>query len=184
MTSPHLDADSGGVKPNPFDPASLRLDQSFVSTAGVKKLLTVVPVRKPNKQDFVRVHPDEAFRLTTAIIELREDREVYVVAPHIAPEVVGEYFPATLYTTINRQGVLSLWPVRLPGPDGKVNIWHQSAAEAAELAMSRWVRVAADMDLGAYNIFEAAGKRKAVRARLAEHPLHRNPRSSLQGALG
>ena len=32
-------------KPNPFDPAALRLDQSFADTVGVKKLLTTVPVR-------------------------------------------------------------------------------------------------------------------------------------------
>jgi predicted DNA-binding transcriptional regulator AlpA len=44
--------------PNPFDPAALRLDQSYADTVGVKKLLTTVPVRKPNRQDFVRVHAD------------------------------------------------------------------------------------------------------------------------------
>jgi hypothetical protein len=42
--------------PNPFDPASLRLDQSYADTVGVKKLLTTVPVHKPNKHDFAQVH--------------------------------------------------------------------------------------------------------------------------------
>jgi len=62
---------------NPFgDLSKLRLDQSF-DTVGVKKLLTTVPVRKPNKQDYVRGHDDPAYRLTpAAIIELKEDREV------------------------------------------------------------------------------------------------------------
>ena len=41
---------------DPFDPANLRLSQSFTETVGVKKLLTTVPVRKPSPQDFVRVH--------------------------------------------------------------------------------------------------------------------------------
>ena len=36
------------VPADPFDPENLRLDQSFAETAGVKKLLTTVPVRKPN----------------------------------------------------------------------------------------------------------------------------------------
>ena len=44
--------------PDPFNPAALRLDQSFADTVGVKKLLTTVPVRKPNRQDFVRVNAD------------------------------------------------------------------------------------------------------------------------------
>jgi hypothetical protein len=38
-----------------------------------------------------------------------------------------------------------------------VNEWHRSAAEAAELAMQRWIRLKANMALGAYEIFEASG---------------------------
>ena len=44
--------------PDPFNPAALRLDQSYADTVGVKKLLTTVAVRKPTRQEFVRVHPD------------------------------------------------------------------------------------------------------------------------------
>jgi len=145
--------------PNPFDNLSaLRLDQSYSDTVGVKKLLTTVPVRKPNRQDFVRVHPDPAFRLTpAAIIEVKEDREVYLVLPGMAQQLPGEFSVVTLYLTINRQGVLHLWPVKLPGPDGKHNEWHRSAAEAAERAMKTWVRVTSSMSHGAYEIVEASG---------------------------
>ena len=144
--------------PNPFDPAALRLDQSYADTVGVKKLLTTVPVRKPNRQDFVRVHPDASYRLTpAAIIEVKDDREVYLVTPNLAPGLVGEFSTVTLFTTINRQGTLHLWPVKLPAPDGRHNEWHRSAAEAAERAMKKWVRVTASMSLGAYEIFEASG---------------------------
>jgi len=141
---------------DPFDPANLRLDQSFVETSGVKKLLTTVPVRKPNGQDFVRVHPDQAYRLTSAIIELKDDREVYLVLPHIAHELPGECSSVVLHTGINRQGVVFLWPVKLPTPDGRINEWHRSAAEAAERAMTAWLRVKADMALGAYAMFAAS----------------------------
>ena len=37
------------------------------------------------------------------------------------PELDGEYYAAALFLTMNRQNVLSLWPVRLPGPDGKLH---------------------------------------------------------------
>jgi hypothetical protein len=148
-----------GTGPDPFDPAALRLDQSFADTVGVKKRLMMVPVRKPNRQDFVRVHPDPAYRLTpAAIIEVKEDREVYLVTPDMAQELPGEFVPASLFTIVNRQGVLQIWPVKLPGPDGKHNDWHRSAAEAAELAMKRWVRISANMSLGAYEVFEATGR--------------------------
>jgi hypothetical protein len=144
--------------PNPFNPAALRLSQSFGGPVGVKKLLTTVPVRKPNRQDFVRVHPDPAYRLTpTAIIELREDRETYLLSPAIAQQLPGEFNVVTLYTAINRQGVTQLWPVKLPGEDGRQLEWHRSAAEAAELAMEKWVRVTANMSKGGYDLFEASG---------------------------
>jgi hypothetical protein len=66
--------------------------------------------------------------------------------------------PRTLYTAINRQGVVFLWPVKLPGPDGKHNEWHRSAAEAAGRAMDRWVRVTANMAAGGYDIHVATGE--------------------------
>src|SRR5262249_14826049 len=59
---------------DPFaDLSKWRLSQDFVEQASVKKLLTTVPVRKPLAQDFVRVHPDAAFRMPCAIIELKDE---------------------------------------------------------------------------------------------------------------
>lgn len=150
-----------GQEPNldPFNPEALRLPQNFAETVGVKKLLLTVPVRKPNKQDFVRVHPDENYRMSpAAILELKEDRETYLVTPDMAVQLPGEFTPAVLYTAINRQGVLFVWPVKLPEEGQKrVLEWHRSAGEAAELAMRRWVRMTANMSLGAYEVFTAAG---------------------------
>lgn len=159
MENVHDEEPDGNPVSNPLDNLlALRLDQSYADAVGVKKLLTTVPVRKPNRQDFVRVHSDLAFRLTpAAIIEVKEDREVYLVLPRIAQQLPGEFSVATLYVTINRQGTLHLWPVKLPTPEGRQNEWHRSAAEAAERAMKKWVRVTSSMSLGAYEIFEASG---------------------------
>jgi hypothetical protein len=141
---------------DPFDLSNLRLTQDFVETAGVKKLLTHVPVGKPNRQDFIRVHPNPDYRAELAVIEFKEDRETFLLPLPIAKQLPDEFAMVTLYTTINRQGVTRLWPVRLPMSDGKINEWHRSAAEAPELAMKRWIRVKANMSLGAYEMFEAA----------------------------
>ena len=142
--------------PDPFNPTNLRLSQSFVETAGVKKLLTTVPVRKPSPQDFVRVHPDPAYRENFPIIELKDEREEYIVVAKLVPALVGEFVTKTLFTAINRQGTVFFWPVRLPSPDGKNLDWWRSSREAAELAMKSWIRVRANMNLGAYDIFQAA----------------------------
>jgi len=131
---------------------NLRLTQDFIETAGVKRLITTVPVRKPGKQDYVRVHPGTEYRADVALLELRDDREIYLLTPAMAKELPGEFFMATLYTTINRQNVVFLWPVKLPSPDGRQLDWHRSAAQAAELAKTKWIRVRSNMSLGAYEI--------------------------------
>jgi hypothetical protein len=144
---------------DPFaDLSKLRLDQSFLEMACANKVLTTVPVRKPLKQEWVRVHPDPAFREPFAAIELKNDREHYLITPQIAQALPTEIVTEMLYTTINRQRVVSLWPVRLPSSDGRINEWHRSAQEAAERAMSRWIRVVSNMSLGAYEIIEAPGQ--------------------------
>jgi hypothetical protein len=146
------------TSPDPFDPTNLRIDQSFLNHGVAKKLLTTLPIRKPNKQDFVRVHPGEAYRMTAALIELSEDRETYILTPGFTHQLAeNEYFIATLYLCINRQKVLSFWPVKLPGPDGRQMNWHTSAADGVEKAMKKWIRLTANMSLGAYEIAEAAG---------------------------
>jgi hypothetical protein len=143
---------------DPFDLEKLRVDQDFLETTNVKKLLTTVPVRKPGQQDFVRVHPDTNYRNLMAFIELKEDREVYAVNLKTVPDLQSECFVATLFTAITRTGVLFLWPVRVPASDGRTNNWHTSATTAAKQAMEKWVRVRANMSLGAYEIFLADKK--------------------------
>jgi hypothetical protein len=140
---------------DPFDLSKLRLDQSFTEKVGVKKLLTTVPVKKPDPQAFIRVHPSEDYRDAFAVIELKADRESYLVLPSVAREIPGEYFMATIRTAITRQGNVFLWPSRMPGPDGKILEWHRSAAEAAALAENQWVRVKANTGNGAYDIYTA-----------------------------
>ncbi len=140
-----------------FDPARLRLSQNFTELAGVKKLITTVPVQKPNRQAFVRVHPDPEHRLDTLVLELKEERETFLVDPALASELPGELAATTLFTAITRQNVLFLWPVRLPDPDGRQNRWFESARQGAEMAIGQWVRVAANLSLGAYELFAATG---------------------------
>ena len=114
-----------------------------------------MPVRKPNRQEFVRVHPDPKYRLDTAVFELKAEGETYVVAQSLWPEVHGELIPKCLLLTMTRQNDLILWPIRLPGEDGRIDQWNDSAMIAAERAMECWVRVASDRHLGAYELFEA-----------------------------
>lgn len=152
---PKFEVVENAVSDDPFDLAKLRVSQDFLETTNVKKLLTTVPIRKPAAQDFVRVHSSPQYREVLALLELKEDRETYIVNLAAVPELQTECFIATLFTAINRTGVLFLWPVRVPATDGRANDWHVSAATAAQQAMARWIRVKANMSLRAYEIFQA-----------------------------
>jgi hypothetical protein len=141
-----------------LDPERLRLSQDFAAQVGVKKALLTVPVRKPTRQEFVRVHLDFSWRLDTAAIILKDERETFLVDPSLWPELPGELLPTALFAAATRQGVVFIWPVRFPGPDGRLDSWSRSALHAVQMAQQNWVRVAANMSLGAYDVFVASGQ--------------------------
>jgi hypothetical protein len=88
---------------------------------------------------------------------LKEEREVYLVHRTLWAELPGDVVPKRLVTVITRQGVVLLWPLRLPDADGRLDAWSRSALEAAQLATRQWVRVVANRALGANEVYAAAG---------------------------
>ena len=126
--------------PDPFNPDNLRLSQSFTETVGVKKLLTTVPVRKPSKTSCGCTQPgiSRDWEETSSRSRARGGRRVR----H------EDLFWRSIGTPF-------FWPVRLPSPDGKDLDWWRSGREAAGMAMRDWVRVKANMNLGAYDIWKA-----------------------------
>jgi hypothetical protein len=148
---------SDSAKSEGFDLSRFRLTQNFVEKAGVKKKLTTIPIRKPNRQEYVRVRLGSEWRLETAVIELKEENETYLVAPELWSELPGEIVPKVLFMAITRQNVPLLWPIKMPGEDGRMDNWNRSALDAAELATRKWIRLTANRSLGAYDIFESTG---------------------------
>jgi hypothetical protein len=142
-----------------FDLDNLRLKQDFSETLGIRRILSLVPVRKPNRTNFFRVHPGEDYRMDVGILEMKEERETFLVTPDMMsePGIYELVVPARLVTYITRQGVVGLWPLKLE-KDGKLNPWHESALKAAQLAEEHWVSIRADMSLGAYQIFLATAE--------------------------
>jgi hypothetical protein len=145
---------------DPFDPARLRLSQDFGATLGVKKAILTIPVRRPDRSWFIRTHPHPDFRLETAVIELREDQETYLVAQSLWPVLSAEstFSNRVLFTSMTRNGVLFLWPIKLPRGDGRSDHWNESAVAAATMAAEKWCRIQANMTLGAYEVLTASGE--------------------------
>jgi hypothetical protein len=143
--------------PNPYDPDSLRVTGD-VNAIGAEKLILRIPVRKPTKQEFYRVNSDPKFRLSCAILELKEEREFYLVTP-AALSILGEDVRyVELLLCINRQSAVFFWPLTIPTADGRRNSWNESAREAAKIAEQGWVRMVSNMAEGSYSVYQATGK--------------------------
>jgi hypothetical protein len=141
-----------------FDPARIRVSQQFGEITPSKKILTTVQVAKPHRQQWVRVHPSQDFRLDVAIIEDKDAGSTsYLVEGVLVPELIAEVRLVTLFTATTRAGDVFLWKVPLPDSDGRQNLWSESGREAASAAMKNWVRVVSNMPMGRYEHYVATG---------------------------
>ena len=158
--SPNGDGPMSEKKPliDPFDPARLRVNP--LVDIEVEKVLTTVPVRKPKRTEFFRVHPGANYTLDMYLLEREDgmDRENYLVDPSVQHLVLSELRPVRLFTAINKHGTTFLWPVRLPADDrDRIRQMADSALEAAEQAKTLWVKLAWDKHLGAWEMYRAKG---------------------------
>jgi hypothetical protein len=142
-------APSGG---NMLDPEFLGLNQDFAAESEVKKEWDIIRVEKPSKERVFRTHPDPKFRLKTVLLVLKEDSEQHIVLPQLRAALAGESTCGVyhLIACVSRTGTPFLWPIRAADPDGKWNIWHQSAFQIAEKAAHRWCRMQANREAGHY----------------------------------
>jgi hypothetical protein len=141
---------------NPFDLKSLRVNTDFAGSIGVTRQLLKVPVRKPNKQEFFRVRQGEEWQLVTYAIEIKEEQEVYLIAPDLWEVVSAESTLRMIVTAMNRQGTLFLWPLKMPpseeGGRRRRDEWARTALQAANIAQETWVRLIPDLNAGGYQI--------------------------------
>ena len=129
---------------------ALRVSDS-TSAPLVKPVMTHVPVKKPSKEWFFRIHPTHS--LDTLILESKEEGEVLLVSPALQEQLLGENCVGvrTLRLGVTRQGTPFIWPVRRP-MEGRRDSWAATALDAISYAERSWVRMQADMNLGGYTI--------------------------------
>jgi hypothetical protein len=147
---------AASLAPAPLSLQQLALPQNFGALAGIKKAIVSVPIRKPSNQAYVRVRPGDAWRFQCAMLQLKEDGECYLVLPHLYLELANEVRPKIVYTGINRDGSVFMWPINAPGEDGRLDAWSESAHVAAQMAETSWIRLVANRTVGAYDVMEAS----------------------------
>jgi hypothetical protein len=155
-----------------------------------ENVLTAVPVRRPKRDEFFRVHAGDDYTADFLIVERDTDldRETYLVTPGCADAVLEVARKVRLFTCISRRGTVFLWPAKLPADGaGSGHLWADSALRIAGHARTVWVRMWGDRSLGAYRVVKANGNleepkwpdkeyrdllRMAFEARLIDRPDH------------
>jgi hypothetical protein len=143
-----------GARPavtDPTDLLSLAIDPATYLQSGAVTRVRQILAGRPGPQTFFRVHPSPDYRRAYKMVEIKEERENYIVMPAFESEIPEEIVVKMIYTTIDRNGTIRLWPARLPHEDDRKSmLWYKSAHEAAAKGMERWIRMRACMADGAY----------------------------------
>lgn len=156
-----VSSDDSGEGNEPLDPFDTeRLRSASLENIGVEKITLTVPVRRPGRNEFFRVHPDSEMTVDWYVLERDGDmdREVYWVTEEFRGDLLEELKLVRIFTCINKRGTVFLWPARLPASDNRLGRrWHETGLEVAECAKTLWVKMQGKRDLGAYELFRAKG---------------------------
>jgi hypothetical protein len=127
---------------NPFDPKTYARGLKLDAAAGVRRVLTELSVRAPDRSWWARCHPTHWFQ--ARVIELKDEGETYLVLPHLNHLLVGEpcWKLKSFHLAVNMQGKAFLWAVRRPEDDKDPDKWMRAPLEAVRLAVKQWVRIA------------------------------------------
>jgi hypothetical protein len=139
--------------------SNIALPQSYLGAAAVKKQLTTVLVGRPHRQSFIRIRQGLEYApivgLYEAMSEGKIGKRAYIILPEIIPLFGDDCSYAQLFYGITKQGNPFIWPLKLPKDGREESEWLLSGREAIDKATTSWIRVGANMDIGAYEIFVA-----------------------------
>ena len=129
-----------------------------VADVEVERVLTAVPVRRPKRTEFVRVHPEFVVDRLLVERDTGMEKECYLVTPEVQHLLVQELRRTRLHVAITKQGTVFIWPIKLPleGNDSGRRIF-DTASQIAEQAKTRWVKQVWDRGIGGYVMFRAKG---------------------------
>jgi hypothetical protein len=142
---------------DPFDPSRFVI-RATDSLMKAEQLLTKISVGKPPKTSFVMASSDPNLTIQVGILELMAERESYLLTPDalcgVDPKLVRM---SVLTLSVDRMGNPFLWETRQPDVAGNDTDWAESMRIALSEAKKHWVRVVANMAMGAYDLFVAPG---------------------------
>lgn len=103
-----------------------------------QKVLTSLPVRKPKKDEWVRLHPE--IHTNAYIYEVFEERGCYVVLPSVVEPMLDLVRYVQLSLAVNYKGNPFVWPVQIP-TERNPHAASISAFAGADRATREWIRI-------------------------------------------
>jgi hypothetical protein len=101
---------SGPAKPEATDPFDInRIRSASLEDIGVERVTLTIPVRRPARNEFFRVHPDPDMTVDWYVVERDDDMD------HETYWVTEEFRGALLDETRERRGPRTRAPTRSPG---------------------------------------------------------------------
>ena len=130
---------------------ALASDMSYVDDSTEIEEISSIPVRKPGKEKFFRVHPCDEYSITLQLLEITDDRNLnghYVVLP-TEDKNLDQFFrenkdmikKKTIVLCEDTAGKHFVWVVAPPSSD---YLWHKSARKASDEARRKWTRIQPD----------------------------------------
>lgn len=148
---------------NKIDWKALASDMSYVDEEMGIEEINSIPVRKPGKERFFRVHPGKEYSIALQILEMKEDPGLngeYIVHSPTEDENLDQFFRENRAMIKKKMIVLCedidgkhfLWPV---APLSSDNNWHKTARKASNEAKSNWTRSIPNLSKGCNDIILA-----------------------------
>jgi len=103
-----------------------------------EKVLTSLPVRKPKREEWVRVHPEIYAR--AYVYEARDEQSWFIVTPDVVEALIDVVRYVQLSFAVNYGGTAFVWPLPVP-TERKSHRAHVTAFAGAEQAMREWTRI-------------------------------------------
>jgi hypothetical protein len=134
------------------------LDVTPTSQIGAREILSCVPVRKPKNNEFIMVHSDPGYTLTTIVFEDKDEGETYFVTPEVRSLMIAGTATKMLSLAVNQMGAIFIWPVPVDDEYSRKNNWNESARAAYHQAKTQWVKLVGDRATGQYRVYIAEGE--------------------------
>jgi hypothetical protein len=148
------DAQSENNDDRYYDPEYIRSAPNYAESVSLN-VTNELLVRRPNKLAPMRIHPSPTYRVFTHFVELRDENEIYLVAPELVAQAPpGVLTGATLVLWVNQEMRPYLMIVPEPPEKGSARKSAQSLKECVEWGMKYWIRIAWDKDIRRFQAFK------------------------------